>query len=72
MDDVPGFVAHDLGLDVPRFENQLLDEDAAVAESFLSLGSVGEIKSCSAHTACLSSCCLQTMAHHGIGQNQQF
>ena len=37
MDHVSVFVAHDLGLDVPRLEHQLLDEDAAVAESLLSL-----------------------------------
>jgi hypothetical protein len=37
MDDVSGLVSHDLSLDVSRLEDQLLDEDAAVAESLLGL-----------------------------------
>jgi hypothetical protein len=37
VDDISGLVAHDLGLDVARLQHQLLDEDAAVAESLLRL-----------------------------------
>jgi hypothetical protein len=34
VNDVSGLVTHNLCLDVSRLQDQLLDEDAAVAESF--------------------------------------
>ncbi len=35
MDNISGFVSHDLGFNVSRLQNQLLDKDASVAESLL-------------------------------------
>ena len=35
VDNISSFVAHDLSFNVPGLENQLFDENAAIAESFL-------------------------------------